>query len=292
MSNLKTYLPALYDDVQEMDIITSVEDELFNNLSEALTSAVSNQFITTADSYGIAKYENLLGIRPNNAEDLEFRRERVLNRFSTSKIFTKQSLKIKLDSILGPNNYAFSIDYNNYTLVVESSATNQQWYHELLVTINSSKPANIVFINKPLVASNIRAGEKIDLSQQIWNYKLGTSWSLGALPFVSIQYVGEKKMSTTPSISQKLLNDLASTTSTDVQKVRINSQHVITTFSKKQSENNVVIIEYTVPTSLGVTEVQKVELLNSSNEVLTSSSIYVPLLEDIILKHTIAIEEV
>lgn len=292
MNDLKTYLPSIYTDVEEMDVITDVENELFENLSATFLSAKNNQFINTADAPGISRYEDLLGIHSDNNEDLEFRRQRVLNRFSTTQIFTKKNLQQKLDSILGVNNYTVYIDYNNYTLIVESSAMNQQWYHELLVTINNSKPANIIFINRPLVNKNIKTSESIEYSQRLWNYKLGTTWNLGALPFVSIHYIGETKMSSVPSVSQQLLNNLAYTTSSDVAKVRVNNLYLITTFNKKQNDANVVTIEYTVPTSLGITEVQKIELLDANDNVLTEASIYVPLLEDIILKHTIIITEV
>ena len=291
MNNLKTYLPSIYTDVEEMKIITDIEDELFNDVANTLLSSKNNQFITTANGQGIQRYEEILGIKSNSAEDLEFRRQRVLNRFSTNQVFTKKSLQQKLDLILGENNYNVYIDTNNYTLIIESSAANQQWYHELLVTINNSKPANMIFINKPLVPGNIVTGEKIDCSQRVWNYKLGTTWNLGALPFVSINYIGEIKMSSTPSISQQLLNNLASTTSSDVAKVRINGEHVITTFNTKQNDNNVVTIEYIVPTSLGIAEITKVELLDASDKVLTESNIYVLLLEDAVLNHTIVIEE-
>lgn len=291
MSNLKTYLPSIYNEVEEMDVITNVEDELFDDLVNTLLNSKNNQFIITADSAGIARYEDILGISSTNDEDLEFRRQRVLNRFSTTQVFTKKSLQQKLDSILGVNNYTLNIDYTNYTLTIESSAENQGWYHEILVTINNSKPANIVFINKPTVVHNIKVNESIDYSQRLWNYKLGTTWNLGILPFVSIHYIGESKMSSTPSISQELLNDLAQATSSDVAKVRINGQYLITTFTKKQNDENVVTIEYTVPTSLGTAEINRIELLDESDKVLTDSSIYVPLLEDVVLKHTIAVRE-
>jgi hypothetical protein len=291
MNNIKEYLPAIYKDVQETEVITDIENELFSELANSIVVGKNNEFILTANVDGISNYEQFLGIPLTGTEDLEFRRQRVLNRFSTSQVFTKKSLMNKLDSLLGENNYILTIDYNKYELTIESSANNQQWYEEILVTINSSKPANILFINKPAVTKQIRIGESISYTQMFWNYRLGTVWELGRLPFTSYKEMGEHKIVATPSIKQELLNDIALATATDVAKVRINDSYLIDVFITKQSQDNVVTIEYRLPTSSGLTEANKIELLDSENNVLTESAIYVPLLEDVILKHTIKVQE-
>lgn len=291
MNNLKEYLPSIYKDVQETDVITDIENELFSELATSILVGKNNEFILLANEDGIANYEQFLGIPLTGTEDLEFRRQRVLNRFSTSQIFTKRNLIQKLDSLLGEGNYVLSIDYNNYTLTIESSANNQQWYEEILVTINSSKPANILFVNKPTVSKSIRIGESISYTQMFWNYRLGTTWELGRLPFTSYKEMGEHKIVATPSIKQELLNDIALATATDVAKVRINDSYIISTFITKQSNENIATIEYRLPTSSGLTEATKIELLDSENNVLSESAIYVPLPEDVILKHTIKVQE-
>ena len=77
------------------------------------------------------------------------------------------------------------MDFNNYTLYVESSALNQNWYQELEFTINLIKPCNIIFTNVPLTALLIAINEEISYRTVQWNYLLG-QWRLGAFPFATI----------------------------------------------------------------------------------------------------------
>ena len=98
-------------------------------------------------------------------------------------------------------------------------------------------------------------------------------------------------MSTTPSIKSELLNDLASYTNSEISKVRINGSYEITSFTEKVSSNNIVTVQYIIPISSGITQVTKVELINTDGVVITESAVYVPLLTDLIMKHTMMVSE-
>ena len=291
MSDLKRYLPSIYKDVREMDVLTNTEDELFDELAAVLLAGQNNQFIIRADESGIKEFEKIIGIISNSAEPLELRRQRVLNRFSTGSVFTIKSLEQKLNEMVGVNAWDMYMDYPNYTLYIESSAENQEWYNEVLITVNSIKPANIVFINRPLVRGGIKTNETISGSQRLRNYKLGVSWQLGALPFASMNNMGEIKMSASPSIKNNLLSDLALFTANDIAKVRVNGTYIITEFLEKKNEGNQVTVQYSIPVSSGIPAVTKLEFLNSEDQVLTESSVYVPSLTELILKHTISVSE-
>ena len=292
MNNLKTYLPRIYKNILEFDNLMEVENELFNKLNLETNKVKNNQYILTADLDGIIMYEKMLGIIANPAiEDIEFRRNRIINRISMTFPFTFSFLKKKLDEIIGIGKWEAYMDYANYTLYIESSAANQMWFHEILVTINKLKPANIVFINKPSIVEDILVSEKINLSEVIFNYRLGTSWVLGLKPFTSLENMGVIKTANVPSIKQEMLNGIAEFTSSDIAKVRVNESLIITDFIIKESTQNIVTIEYQIALESGITEVTKVELLDVMDNVLTESLIYVPILEAIILKHTIQIKE-
>lgn len=291
MSNIEQYLPNIYKGITETDTITRVENGLFDELLQNLVIGKNNQFILTANERGITEYENIAGIISKPSDDLDFRRRRVLNRFSTNQLFTFNVLKSKLDSIIGVGAWNAYIDYDNYTLYVESSASDQAWYNELLITINNGKPANIVFVNIPLISAYIKANETVSYSQRLWNYKLGTTWSLGELPFASIHNIGEIKMSSTPSIKSELLNNLANYTVNDIAKVRVNGSYIVSTFTEKITNNNIATVQYVIPIDSGITQVDKIELLDSDDNVLTESKVYVPLLTDLIMKHTLSVLE-
>jgi len=292
MSNLKNYLPNIYKDVLETDELTSTEDLLFKDLSNETEKVRNNQFVLTSDIDGIEQYEKMLGIIANPAiEDIEFRRNRIINRISMTFPFTFPFLKKRLDEIIGVGKWEAYMDYANYTLYIESSAANQMWFHEVLVTINKLKPANIVFINKPSIIEDILVSEKINLLEVTFNYRLGTSWILGLKPFISLENMGVIKTANVPSIKQEMLNDIAEFTSSDIAKVRVNESLIITDFIIKESTQNIVTIEYQIALESGITEVTKIELLDVMDNVLTESLVYVPILEAIILTHTIQIKE-
>lgn len=292
MSNLKNYLPNIYKDVLEMDELTETEDLLFQELRTETDKVKNNQFVLTSDVDGIEQYEKMLNIIPNpSTESIEFRVDRIINRLSMTPPFTFPFLKKKLDEIIGVGKWEAYIDYHNYTLYVESSAVNQIWFHEILVTINRLKPVNIVFTNKPFVAAKIHVSENINLTQVSFNYRVGTTWVLGQKPFTSLENMGVIKMASVPSIKQEMLNSIAEFTSSDIAKVRVNESLIIADFTIKESTQNIVTIEYQIALESGITEITKVELLDVVDNVLTASLVYVPILESIILKHTIQIKE-
>ena len=292
MSDIKQYLPNIYDAILEFEGLIASENALFNNLDVETEKVRNNQYALTADIDGIIAYEKMLNIIPKPAtETIEFRRQRIINRLSMVPPFTFRFLKQRLDEIIGVDRYTVSIDYPNYTLYVESSAENQEWFHEILVTVTKLKPANIVFINKPLVYEEIRAGESINLTQVNFNYRLGSTWVLGLKPFVSLDDMGVIKVATTPSIKQDLLNHMAAFTASDISDVRINGTFMVPTFITKAAVNNMVTVEYEISETDGIPEITQIELLDSEGAVLADSAVYVPILERVILKHNILIKE-
>lgn len=292
MSDIKQYLPNIYDAILEFEGLIASENTLFDNLDTETEKVRDNQYVLTAGIDGIIAYEKMLNIIPKPAtETIEFRRQRIINRLSMVPPFTFRFLKQKLDEIIGVDRYTASIDYPNYTLYIESSAENQEWFHEILVTVTKLKPANIVFINRPLVYEEIRAGESINLTQVNSNYRLGTTWVLGQKAFISLDDMGVIKVATTPSIKADLLNHMATFTASDIAGVRINGTFMVSVFVTKAAVNNLVTVEYEISESDGISEITQIELLDSVGTVLADSAVYVPVLERVILKHNILIKE-
>lgn len=312
---LSSYVPSYYNKVQEMDALMQVEQSMLDEFQYEMLRAFQNTFVLTADLSGIQLFESMLSIVANpSTEDLEFRRQRVLNRLTTSPPFTMRFLKQKLDAIIGEGKWQVTMDYDNYTLYVEASALNQNWYSELEFTINQIKPCNIVFINRPRTDMSMALSEEISYRTMKWNYVLG-SWFLGRLPFVTIQgsevlewyyklgswELGKKpfalteggniiKMATTPSIKDALLEDTAKFVVTDVAAVLINDEIKITDFTLKQASGRFVTLEYQV-TSAMTDVVSNIKLLKDDDTVLTESNVYVPVKDTILSKHNIQVKE-
>ena len=285
-----SYVPDFYANFVEMEALVTVEDELGDKAESEIRTAYNNQFTVTSEVEGIESREKMLGITPNLAlEDLEFRRQRILNRLSTTPPFSFAFLKKKFDEIIGVNAWTAYVDYSTNTLYVESSASNQIWFNEILITVTNLKPANLVFINTPLISNGVDVSEKIDSSEVRRNYWMGT-WTLGLRPFVDYFEEGVIKMSTIPSVKNALLGGMAEFTHDEVASVLINDTLSITIFDEKTVEGNVATVAYLVPKD-SVPEITSVKLRNSLDEVLTSVNVYIPVIDTIRLKHSITIKE-
>lgn len=312
---LNSYVPSYYRKVDEMDALMEVEQSIVDEYQVNMLTAFQNTFILTADISGIELFETMFSIVANpSTEDLEFRRQRVLNRMTTSPPFTLRFLKQKLDTIIGEGRWKVTMDYANYTLYVEASAVNQNWYTELEFTINQIKPCNIVFINRPRTDLSLSMTEEISYKTMKWNYILG-SWLLGRLPFATIEGaeviewyyklgqwpLGKNpfalteggnivKMATTPSIQDALLQDTAGFVVTDIAAVLINDETKITNFTIKSASGRFVTLEYQV-TSAMTSVVTNIKLLKSDDTVLTDSNVYVPVTDTILSRHSIEVKE-
>ena len=282
-------LPPWYREILDYQEICQTEEAQFAALAGEITSVADNFFFQTMDLSAIEMWERIFNIVPNpQTEDVEFRRYRVLNRITTKPPFTLGFLYQKLDELIGPGLWTVTVDYPNYTLYIESSAQNQNYANEVAFTINRIKPAHIVYVNTPFIQSGLLLSEQIERLIRTYNYKLG-SWALGQLPFATDGENEVVKMPETPSIQQALLTGVANFVSGDVASARINGTVSITDLTKSVS-GSVLTITYTV-SSTQATEITSVELLDADGNALTSSQVYVPVGDSIVMKHTIPVNE-
>ena len=282
-------LPPWYREVLDYQQMCQTETAQFEALAAEIVGVADNFFFQTMDLSGVEMWEKIFGIVPNpQTEDLEFRRYRVLNRITTKPPYTLGFLYQKLDELIGPGLWEVNVDYPNYTLYIESSAQNQNYAQEVAFTINQIKPAHIVYVNTPYIQSGLLLSEQIERLNRVYNYKLGL-WALGALPFATDQDNEVVKLPETPSIQEALLTGVANFVSGDVASARINGTIPITSLNKSV-EGSILTITYTVASSQ-TTEITSVELLDGDGNVLTSSTVYVPVGSTVVMKHTIPVAE-
>lgn len=286
---LLSLLPPWYRRIQDYQQICQTEQEQFDLLAEEITSVAQNFFFQSMDVSAVSQWEKVLGIVPNPvSESISFRRSRLLNRISTRPPYTMEFLRQRLDVLIGPGAWTARMDYPNYTLYVESSAENQQYAAEVAVTINRIKPAHIVYINTPLLSAGLLLSEQIDLSQRIYNYRLG-GWGLGVAPFASETPQGVIKMPETKSIQQKLLEGVAGFVSGDIASARVNGTVTIADLEKR-GDGSRLTVTYSVAQDQAA-EITQVELLDTDGNVLTASTVYIPVTGSTVLKHTIPVRE-
>lgn len=291
MIDIKTYFPSLYNNILEIDNLVKVENDLFENLNSEFDKAIRNEYVVTADKETIKRYETLLRITDGDDKELSFRRQRILNRLAMNMPFTIKALKQKLDELIGKGNYNVFVDPDRFTLYVESKILNQVWFNETYITIHKMKPANIIFVNKPFIDEKILANEEVTLAQREYNYRLGSTWRLGTLPFKSLHQKGAIKLKENNSIQDYFINELKNFALSKIGYVKLNNTKVINEFITKNIVDGKLTLEYAVLKSFGLTEITKVDVYTPDNNLLTSINLYVPIIEDLELKHVINIEE-
>lgn len=288
-TDMLSLLPPWYREILDYQEICKTEKAQFDALASEITGVADNFFFQTMDESAVSMWEQIFEITPNpETETLDFRRARALNRISTRPPFTLGFLYQKLDELIGPGAWTVTVDYPNYTIYIESSAENQQYATEVAYTINRIKPAHIVYVNTPYTRTGLLLSETIELSQRVYNYKLG-AWGLGVLPFAVEQSQGVIKMPTTPSIQAALLNDTANFVSGDIASARINGTIAISELNKSV-EGSTLEVTYTVAQSQ-TEAITSAELLDAEGNVLTSSAVYVPVSGSTIMKHIIPVSE-
>lgn len=288
-SDLLKQLPEWYKEIIDYQIICNAETNQFELLAAEISAVANNFFFQTMDVTAVEEWEHIFNISANPAtETLQFRRLRVQNRISIRPPFTMAFLAQKLDELIGPDQWTVRIDYPNYTLYIESSAENQNYATELSYTLNTIKPAHIVYYNSPYIQAQMLLSESISYSEFTYNYRLG-SWALGVLPFAQEEEKGIIKMPTMPSLTNELLNNTANFVSTDIASARINGTVTITNITKTVTANTLSLTYSVTPDQAA--EITSIELLNSNGNALTSSTVYIPVNEAIVMKHTIPVEE-
>ena len=291
--NLHKYKPYYLQDILEYEEIINAENQVFLELLPHFNQASKNNNILQLDESGVKVWEDMLGIRVDIlTEDLQFRRERILNRLLTQPPYTERFLRARLDEILGKGRYELSVNNNDFTITLDSSVESQMWVEELHATIHSIKPVNMVYINRPNVFTGVKINEELSYSQSTYNYRLGI-WRLDDVtPFRSERDMGVLVMATTPSVTAEGLKVFPVCLANAMSKMRINGTHLVDITVKDAIDNKLYVEAVILDTVTSM--INKVEILSEDGEVLVETpSIVLPVVDRVTLKSTItAIEGV
>lgn len=181
---INNFMPNLYNNNIEMNaIINSEEVEFENSLKFNIRTSFDNNFIATADSYGLTNFEKLFNLTSNpNEESLDFRRQRLWNRINSNPIYTERYLQQCLNDILGVNNYRYVISYNDYTLDIYATRPGKLWLKELKALLEKIMPCNILWtihlyqIIWQAVKDNTTTWQDLIDKNLTWEDVLGGEW--------------------------------------------------------------------------------------------------------------------
>lgn len=147
--DLVSYLPEFMQTYNEPVAALEAENPEFAIIWDATNRVLYNRFISTADEYGISRFESMLGIHPTKEDTLESRRSRVQSKWFNTIPYTWKVLLQKLTILC--NNTDFTLTHNfteGYTLTILTNLELYGQVEELDNIINSMIPCNIVIDSK------------------------------------------------------------------------------------------------------------------------------------------------
>lgn len=187
MNRLMEYLPEFYHDIVDFVELTKTESQELMQVQEAMDRLLDDQFVMSASEQAIKRREKMLGIQADpQKESLDFRRKRLINRYSTKPPFTMRYLQQRLDFLVGSGMTLVGVDHANYVLTVTAKIDNANVFKEVERTVSVIKPANLIYRQKTSLNDDIAFQEKISARPITWVYKLDGTWKLGDKAFTEL----------------------------------------------------------------------------------------------------------
>lgn len=141
---LASYLPAFMQKYKEPVAALKAEDPEFALVWTGVDRILYNHFIATADEYGIARFEKLLGICPSREDDLESRRMRVQSRWVNKIPYTIRALAEKIRLLGDGADFRIEADFGqNYGIRIQTMLEMAGQVGELERIVEETVPCNI-----------------------------------------------------------------------------------------------------------------------------------------------------
>lgn len=142
--DLVSYLPPFVAEYKETNLTLTAENPEFVLVWKAADRALKNEFISTADEYGISRFEKILHILPSRDDTLESRRSRVQSRWFTSLPYTWRMLIQKLIALCGEDDFTITKQFDFYRIDLDVHLELFGQVEELERIIETMLPCNMV----------------------------------------------------------------------------------------------------------------------------------------------------
>ena len=187
MNKLLAYLPVLYHGIKEFENLTAAETIELDAARVVVGSLLDNQFVLTSDEQAIKRREAILGIKADpSVESLDFRKRRLINRYSSKPPFTVRYLQQRLDYLVGAGRASVAVDVQTFTITVAAHIKDAAVFREVERTVKTSIPANMVYQQQTALKDEIEVEERISARSLNRGTRLSTTWRLGSTPFAEV----------------------------------------------------------------------------------------------------------
>ena len=140
--NLVSYLPSFLTEFKENIVLLDAENPEFEFLWKSFDRILKNEYISTADEYGLSRFEDIVGIKPLADDTLESRRSRVLSRWFNHIPLTLKGLKKRLALICGEQGYDVKI--KDYTVTISVYTRFDSQKEEIKKLMEEINPSNMI----------------------------------------------------------------------------------------------------------------------------------------------------
>lgn len=158
--DLVSYLPPFMAEFKEIAVTLEAENPEFVLVWKAADRVLQNEFIETADEYGISRFEKILNILPSKEDTLESRRAKVTSKWLSDLPYTIKILIKNLQILCSGNDFTISKSFNTYKLKVTTHLRLYSQIQELKELLERIIPANMIIesLNSIMVQADGKAG--------------------------------------------------------------------------------------------------------------------------------------
>lgn len=155
--DLVSYLPEFMQGYKEPVAALKAEDPEFTIVWKGTDKILYNHFISTADEYGIQRFEKLLNISPSDEDTLESRRSRCQSKWFNRVPYSMRVFLQKLMVLCDDTDFTVTDNFTEgYTLTVGTNLELYGQVEELEHIINTMLPENIVMESHNSIPCNIQ----------------------------------------------------------------------------------------------------------------------------------------
>ncbi|WP_017812832.1 putative phage tail protein [Paenibacillus shenyangensis] len=186
-NRLMQYEPEYYHSIREFLALLNTEEIELDQLEANRLKLLADQFVMTSSEISLRRREQQLQIQADpTIETLNFRRRRIVNRYTTKPPFTIRYLQQKLDQLLGAGKANATVDIQNFALTVMANLTDASIFKEVNYTVQTIKPANMTYVQQTSLRESIMLRETAYRYSTERNTRLSTRWKLGSTPFTTL----------------------------------------------------------------------------------------------------------
>ena len=157
------YLPEYYNDVYEMQAIMHAQGEVLDKAESEQFRLLLNQFVTQTDAKGISVFEDQVGIKPAQNDDLETRQNKVLMRLLPPRPITIWYLRDLFATLKIPATITVEHDKRDAIVEAKSAEIDSSQIENIKYLLNIYLPANMIYeirvaLNRAEISSDIKIG--------------------------------------------------------------------------------------------------------------------------------------